>query len=70
MAQREKGESLITQDQISKISELVKPLIDQLDKQLRDDETYKAYVQDITELNNSKSFDEKSALTKNINENK
>jgi hypothetical protein len=68
MAQREKGESLITREQISKITELVKPLIAQLDKQLRDDETYKAYVRDITELNNSKNFDQKSALTKNINE--
>ncbi|HLG38284.1 MAG TPA: hypothetical protein VI461_01410, partial [Chitinophagaceae bacterium] len=68
MAQREKGESLITREQISKINELVKPLVDQLDKQLRDDETYKAYVQDITALNNTKSFDEKSALTKKVNE--
>ena len=68
MAQRDKGESLITRDQINKITELVKPIVDQLEKQLRDDETYKAYVKDIEGLNSAKSFDEKSALTKRLNE--
>ena len=68
MAQKERGEALITRDQIRKINELVKPLIDQFGKQLNEDETYKAYVQDITELNNTKSFEEKSVLTQKINE--
>lgn len=62
IAQREKGESLITQDQIRKITGLVKPLTDQLGKQLNSDETYKAYVQDLTEVNNTKSFEEKKSL--------
>ncbi len=68
IAQREKEESLITKDQINKITELVKPLRDQLERQLSNDETYKAYVQDITELNSIKNFEEKSSITKKINE--
>ena len=68
IAQREKGESLITQDQINKIAELVKPIKEQLEKQLSEDETYQAYVKDITELNSTKSFEEKSSMTKKINE--
>lgn len=68
MAQREKGESFITQDQVNKITELVKPIKDQLEKQLSEDETYKAYVEDITALNSAKSFEEKSSFTSRIAE--
>lgn len=68
IAQREKSESLITQDQVNKIAELVKPIKDQLEKQLSEDETYKAYVQDITELNETKNFEEKSSMSSKINE--
>jgi hypothetical protein len=68
IAQRENRESLITQDQINKITELVKPLQEQLEKQLSSDETYKAYVEDITALNSAKSFEEKNSLTTRITE--
>lgn len=67
-AQREKKESLITQDQINKIAELVRPLHDQLEKRLSSDETYKAYVEEITILNSTKDFAEKSLITERIME--
>lgn len=67
MAQ-DNNQPAITKDQISKINELVKPLRDQLEKQLNGDETYKAYTEDIKMLNAAKSFDEKSSLTKKIKE--
>ena len=66
--ERDAGESLITQDQINKIAELVRPIKEQLEKQLSNDENYKAYVNDINELNAARSFDEKSSMTKKINE--
>ena len=66
--EREGGESLITQDQINKIAELVRPIKEQLEKQLSNDETYKAYENDIRELNSARSFDDKSSMTKKINE--
>lgn len=68
IAQREKGEFLITQDQVNKIAELVKPINEQMEKQLSRDETYKAYVEDITALNATKRFEEKKSLTAKINE--
>ena len=68
MAQRERGESLLTQDQVNKITELVKPIREQLEKQLSRDETYQAYIKDITELNETKNFEEKSIMSSKINE--
>ena len=68
IAQRERGEYLITQDQVNKITDLVKPIQEQLEKQLSEDETYKAYVEDITALNESKNFEEKSSMSSKINE--
>jgi len=65
-AQREKGESLITQEQVRKITDIVKPLTDQFEQQLNKDETYKAYVEDIKELNNVKDFEEKKGLTEKL----
>ena len=67
MAQ-ENNQSPITQDQINKINELVKPLRDQLEKQLNGDETYQTYLGDIEKLNSTESFEEKSSLTKMIKE--
>src|SRR5438445_12763071 len=67
MAQ-DNNQSVITKDQINKINELVKPLRDQLEKQLNGDETYKAYTEDIKKLNSTKGFEEKSSLTKMIKE--
>lgn len=55
-----KGQSLITQDQIRKITELVKPLKDQLAKRLNEDEMYKAYIEDVRVLNATKNFEDKS----------
>ena len=69
MAQRERSQSLITQDQINKITEIVKPLKDQLEKQLNADERYKAYVEDVKALNDSKSMEEKKISTERIREN-
>ena len=68
IAQRERGEFLISQDQVNKITELVKPIKEQLEKQLSEDETYKAYVEDITALNETKNFEEKSSMSLKINE--
>jgi len=39
-----------------------------LEKQLSRDETYKAYTEDITRLNSTRSMEEKSSLTKTIRE--
>ncbi len=67
VAQRERGEFLISQDQVNKITDLVKPIKEQLEKQLSEDETYKAYVEDITALNETKNFEEKSSMSLKIN---
>lgn len=67
-AQREQRESFITQDHVNKIAELVRPLQDLLEKRLSNDETYKAYVEEITSLNSTKDFDEKKLITERINE--
>lgn len=58
----------ITQDQINKITELVKPLKDQLDKQLNADETgtYKAYLEDIQRLNSIVDAKERSSFSNKI----
>jgi hypothetical protein len=65
---QDNNQLVITKDQINKINELVKPLRDQLEKQLNGDETYKAYAEDIKKLNSTKNFEEKSSLTKMIKE--
>lgn len=62
-AQKEKGQSLITQDQIRQINEIVKPLRDQFDKQLSQDETYAAYLDDVRKIKEAKSMEEKRSLT-------
>ena len=69
MAQREKREiSLLDKDQIRRITDIVKPVKEQIEKQLNEDETYQTYLQDIKELNSTKNFEEKSSLTAKINE--
>ena len=69
MGQREKREiSLLDKDQIRRITDIVKPVKEQIEKQLNEDETYKAYVQDITELNATESFEDKKALTEKVKE--
>ncbi len=70
MAQREKREiSLLDKDQIRRIEDIVKPVKEQIEKQINEDETYQAYLQDIEVLNSTKSFEEKSSLTEKIKEN-
>ena len=70
MAQREKREiSLLDKDQISRIEDIVKPVKEQIEKQINEDETYQAYVKDIEELNNVKDFEEKKGLTEKLIEN-
>src|SRR5436190_9407697 len=63
IAQREKGGGIITQDQVRQITELVKPLRDQLEKQLSGNPMYNAYVDDLKKLQASTSIKEKSSLT-------
>lgn len=69
IAQRERKESLITQDQINKITELVSPLHDQLEKELSNNETYKAYVEEVTRLNYIENFEEKRLISERIRDN-
>ncbi len=68
VAQREKtqSQSLITQEQIRKITELVKPLKDQLAKRLNEDEMYKAYIEDVRMLNATENFEDKSSISGEI----
>ena len=66
--ERDAGESLITQDQINKIAELVRPIKEQLERQIGNDENYLAYVKEITDLNSARNFDDKSSMSKKINE--
>jgi len=62
-AQKEKEQPLITQDQINKINEIVKPLKIQFDKQIKQDKTYTAYLDDVRKIREAKSMEEKSSLT-------
>ena len=59
---------VITQDQIARVKELVKPLKDQIDKILSEDQTgnYKAYMEDINNLNSVKNAKERSSITGKI----
>lgn len=70
MAQKENGQSLVTQEQIAQINELVKPLKEQIENQLNEDKTgnYKAYQEEIKKMNSSKGYKEKSTLTNQIRE--
>lgn len=66
MAQKETP--VITQDQIARVKELVKPVKDQIDKLLSEDKTgtYKAYVEEINNLNSAKNAKERSSITGKI----
>ncbi len=70
VAQKEKNQSLVTQQQINTINELVKPVKEQIEKYLNEDNTgnYKAYQQDIKMMNAAKNGKEKNAATKKIRE--
>ena len=70
MAQKENQASLVTQEQINRINELVKPLKEQIENMLNKDETgnYKGYQEEIRKMNASKSYKEKSTLTNQIRE--
>ena len=70
MAQKERNQSVVTPDQINKINELVKPVKEQIEKQLNEDKTgnYKAYQEDIKKMNSAKFGKEKSTLTNQIRE--
>ncbi len=70
MAQKENQQSLVTQDQIARINELVKPLKEQIEDMLKKDETanYKAYQEEIKRMNASKNYKEKSTLSNQIRE--
>ena len=64
IAQDEKISTLITDDQINKITEIVKPLKDQFNKQLGEDRsgTYQAYLEDVKKLNAAKSEKERNSM--------
>ncbi|MFI5133088.1 MAG: hypothetical protein ACHQEB_02075 [Chitinophagales bacterium] len=66
MAQKEKGGEIITQDEIRQITEIVKPLRDQLEKQLTGNATYNAYVEDLKKIHASTNVKEKSNLTNQV----
>jgi hypothetical protein len=70
IAQKERNQSIVTQDQINTINELVKPVKEQIEKQLNEDKTgnYKAYQEDVRKMNAAKNSKEKSALTGQIRE--
>ena len=53
MAQKDNQQSLITQEQINQINEIVKPLKERLESQLNEDRTgnYKAYQDEIKKMN-------------------
>ena len=69
IAQRQKREiSLLTQDQVKKITYIVKPLKEQFEKQLINDDTYKAYVEDLKAVHSATTIEEKSSLTEKIAE--
>ncbi|MFI5133090.1 MAG: hypothetical protein ACHQEB_02085 [Chitinophagales bacterium] len=59
---------VISQDQIARVRDLVKPLKDQFDKLLSEDKTgnYKAYLGEIDNLNSVKNVKERSSITNNI----
>lgn len=62
-AQKENEQSLITQDQIRQINEIVKPLKEKLDKQFNKDATYAAYLEDVRKITVAKSMEEKRSLS-------
>lgn len=67
MAQRQKKEiSLLTQDQVKKITDIVKPLKEQFEKQLSGDDRYSAYVEDLKAVHSAKTIKEKTSLTEKI----
>lgn len=66
IAQREKGGGIITQDEIRQITAIVKPIRDQLEKQLAGNATYNAYVEDINKIHASTNVKEKNNLTAQV----
>jgi len=66
MAQREKGGGVITQDEVRQITEIVKPIRDQLEKQLTGNATYNNYIEDLKRIHASNSIREKSTLTTQV----
>jgi hypothetical protein len=67
-AQKVKDPGILSQDQLNKITELIKPVRDQIEKQLNDDRSgnYKAYREDLKKLAASIKTDEKRDLTNRI----
>ena len=68
IAQKEYKPTLVSQDQINKITELLKPVKEQLEKRLNEDKTgnYKSYQESIRKLNASKRIEEKKELSTQI----
>lgn len=70
VAQKEKNQTVVTQQQISTINELVKPVKEQIEKLLNEDNTgnYKAYQEDVKKMNAANNNKEKYAASKQIRE--
>ncbi len=58
----------MTAELMNKISEVVKPITEQLRRQLSRDETYNAYISDVKQLNELTSVEEKTSLSNQIRE--
>jgi hypothetical protein len=67
-AQKVKDPGILSQDQLNKITELVKPVREQIEKQLNEDRSgnYKAYREDLKKLAASSKIDEKRELSNQI----
>ncbi|HSU29537.1 MAG TPA: hypothetical protein VLJ68_14215 [Chitinophagaceae bacterium] len=68
MSQREKGGGIITQDQVRQITDIVKPIKDQLERQISGDSRYLAYVDDVKRVEASSSAKERNSLAAKIKE--
>ncbi len=69
MAQREKREiSLLTKDQVKRITDIVKPLKEQFEKQLSREDLYNNYVEDLKAVHSATTIEDKGYLTAQIAE--